>query len=163
MRRQVILGVLVLLALAAKNAWAIVPYVVTDLGAPRTSSSEAIAVNNSGQVVGENDGGCFLYSNGTMQEIAALRPSGLPSYPQYVYSVCGLNDSGQITGTYSYNNGSGNPPAVCPYIYSNGTVQYVGPTPNIYSVNPTWVVPTGINDSGQIIGGEGYFFPLLII
>jgi probable HAF family extracellular repeat protein len=81
-------------------------------------------INNTGQIVGQVDGGPnggFIYSGGTYTYVN----NGIPH---------GINDTGQIVGGGSYNNIS-IPPSSLPPI-SGG---YQG-------------VPTGINNAGQEVG-----------
>jgi probable HAF family extracellular repeat protein len=122
-----------------ENAW-IFPN--SDLGVG-SSTSEAYAINNSGQVVLGEDNGfggmeLFLYSNGTFQDLGtSVTGLGGDIRP------CTINNSGQIIGALG-NTGA-------PFLYSNGIVtdlsSAVGNESSIYD----------INNSGQIVGGSDAF------
>lgn len=116
-------------------------------------SSEALGINNSGQVVGlfvftRSNGTtdhAFLYSGGQMQDLGTLGG---------VLSVAyGINDSGQIAGDAPTT--SGDPHAI---LYSGGKMQDLGTLGGATSQS------RGINDSGQVVGvssttsGENHAF-----
>lgn len=121
-------------------------YTLTQLGIlPGYTESEAVAVNNAGQVAGrltDSNGKyhAFIYSGGTMTVI------GLPS--GFVEStVLGINNSGQIAG--NMGDGQGGWAA---FLYSNGTVSNYG-----YGTSAA-----AINDAGQVVGvnnGVAYVLP----
>src|SRR5277367_3594736 len=97
--------------------------------------TEALGINNAGQVVGTYNNGVsnigFLYSSGVY---TAINP------PASIDSVAvAINDSGDIIGDYSKsaNSESG-------FLYSNGSYT----TLNI----PGVVAVQDINDAGQIVG-----------
>lgn len=90
------------------------------------TSSQATAINNSGQVVGYGTDGSgqyrgFLYSDGTY--------TVLPLFPD------AINDNGQVAG----HDGSGGG-----FIYSNGTYSPLA-LESVYRV-------TGISNNGQVVG-----------
>ena len=107
-------------------------YNVTDLGTlGGFSSSDAMGINASGQVVGyaqtgSNAARAFLYSDGTMTDLGG-------SYSQ-AYDI---NDSGQIVG---YADGS-------PFLYSNGTMTSLGTIPGGGDSGASC-----INDNGEVAG-----------
>lgn len=112
----------------------------TTVAVPGATNTELLAVNNSGQILGYYEGpngaGGFLYSNGVFDFATYSFPDAAATgYP------VGINDAGQLVGTY-----------------------YVGPGPNagyLYSadiytsiifpdISYTWAF--GINDSGDVVG-----------
>jgi probable HAF family extracellular repeat protein len=84
--------------------------VMIDLGVLAPTNSDALGINNSGQVVGEftaSDGlfHAFLYSNGSLLDLHPyLAPLGA------IESVAeGINDQGQIVGFYEFASGDRRP------------------------------------------------------
>lgn len=81
------------LALATPAARGQTSYIFTDLGTLGGSRSDAHAINNRGQVVGDSDTATpgmphpFLYTNGQMQDIGTLGGNSSIAY--------GINDHGQ--------------------------------------------------------------------
>jgi len=118
----------------APSARADVQYTVTNLGAlPGDTESWPTAINNLGQVVGYSavpglNYNAWLYSNGSMTSL------GNPAYPGS--KALALNNVGQVVGTSSGPNLGG------AFVSSAGNMQYIG----------NGLVPTGINDSGTIVG-----------
>jgi probable HAF family extracellular repeat protein len=53
----------------------------------------------------------------------------------------GINDNGQIVGTYAASNGDHG------FLYSDGT----------YTIGPLWTEAAGIDDSGNIVGSSYYY------
>jgi len=129
---------------------------MTDLGVLYPSSScntsEALAVNDLGLVVGDSssasilhdcslDFEAFSYSNGTMTDLGHLAgdTSSLAS---------GVNGAGQAVGvSYYYDNSGFHNHAV---LFAGGTVTALGTLPG-----GTESGATAINASGQIVGGSG--------
>jgi probable HAF family extracellular repeat protein len=121
-----------------------VDYTITNLGT-LDDYSLAYALNNSGQVVGNNftccndDGGDidrgFLYSNGAMTDLGTL--GGTYS------SATAINNNGQIVG-WSYLTGD---TGVHAFSYNNGTMTDLGAIPGGTSSGAH-----GINNLGQIVG-----------
>jgi probable HAF family extracellular repeat protein len=109
--------------------------VMHDLGTLGGPHSEALGINDSGQVTGfsylANGAAAFLYSGGIMQNLGGTNSAGL-----------GINSSGTVVG-YSQVNGGANHAA----LFRNGTVNDLGTLPG--GVNSE---AAGINDSGQITG-----------
>ena len=105
---KMVLGLLIVLvsAFTYQVKGAVAQYAVTDLGTlPGGTSSIALGVNNSGQIVGWSSGTtnhAFLYSAGSMQDLGALITGR--SYSQ----ATGINSNGQVVG-FSYVNNSGGP------------------------------------------------------
>jgi probable HAF family extracellular repeat protein len=98
-------------------------------------NSEALAINNSGQIVGMSESHAFLYSNGQMHDLGDLGNGGDSSV------ALSINSPGQIVG-YSYIFGS-DPHG---FLYSNGVMQDLGTLGGNYSI------ARGINDLNQIVG-----------
>ncbi|MFA7237611.1 MAG: DUF3466 family protein [Phycisphaeraceae bacterium] len=99
-------------------------YTITDLGTLGGNSSEALAINNSGQVVGRTslaDGSYhgFLYSNGNMTDLGTM-------------GATAINDSGQVVGGQ--------------FLYINGV------TTNLGTLGGPYSVAYDINNSGQVVG-----------
>ena len=139
---------LAVLTLLAASANAQTPlYQITDLGSLGGGFSQAYALNNKGQVVGDSitaDGRQhpFLYSNGKMQDLGSL--STIPMPGQESGLARGINDSGQVVGQ---TNDSAD--ALRGFVYSNGVMQPLVNSPGN---------PQGINNAGQIVGfGSGSF------
>ena len=112
-----------------------------DLGTLGGNQSEALGINNKGQIVGWSymDSGfqhAFIYSGGKMTDLGTL-PGGLYSY------ATGINDKGQIVG-YS-DTASGEEHAFL-YSYPAGTMKDLG------TLDGDRSRATGINKSGQIVG-----------
>src|SRR5215207_8726364 len=85
-------------------------YTVTDLGTLGGNASQALAINDSGQVVGwaittAGSVHAFLYANGAMKDIGA-------------FTARGINDAGQVVG---YKGGSRGAPSQA-FMYANGKV-----------------------------------------
>ncbi len=117
-----------------------------ELGTLGGSGSEATAINGSGQIVGVSRPAgdatkrAFLYDEKAtpkMRELGDL-PSGTDSY------AAGINDSGQVVGTVSDNNGSR------VFLYTGGTLYDL----DDLVPNSGWTdtEATGINAAGEICG-----------
>ena len=142
MRRRIGVGVVVLLSIVAGNAGGGVQYTVTDLGVlPGDSSSNALGINASGEVVGScynlNTGylHAFLYSNGTMTDLRTL--GGTSS------EASGINASGEVVGwssTTSSHLGHA-------FLYTNGTMTDLGTLSG-----GSWSSADAINSQGQVVG-----------
>jgi probable HAF family extracellular repeat protein len=111
------------------------------LGSLGGTSSQANAINDTGEVVGGADVGnsqqhAFLYAGGQTQDLGTL--GGFNSF------AAGINQSGQITGTAQLG-GVGDPPSHA-FLYSGGKMHDLGDLAGLGSNG------TAINDSGQIAG-----------
>jgi probable HAF family extracellular repeat protein len=119
------------------------PYVFTTLDLPAVGSSgdpTLVAINSSGQVL---TAGGFLYSGGSwtsLQDPAA----GLNST-----FLRGINDQGQIVGSFTDQSGSDHG-----LLYSNGIWTTLDDplAKRDASGNLTGTFASGINDAGQIVG-----------
>lgn len=87
---------------------------IQDLGTlPGDAISEALGINDQGQIVGVSFGAgftnprAFLWQNGEMTDLNSLIPSGSPLYLQVAQEI---NDLGEIVGQAS-NQSAGNAPA----------------------------------------------------
>ncbi len=135
-------GLVVLVSGRAASGAAPPYYKVTDLGTlPGASSSEALALNDRGQVVGvcSNDvlGKAFLWQNGVMRLLPILHGFGpLSLWPR------AINAYGQIVGT-AFGPNLDKRRA---FIVDNDVIQDLGTPPGEYSE------ATGINDRGQVVG-----------
>lgn len=119
---------------------------VTDLGLLDRPSytgpheTEAIAINNQGQIVGVSKKSAFLYSNGMMTDLGAILGAASSV-------ATGINDSGQIVGYMA-------PPSsqtVHAFLYSNGNLINLNELPEIKTAGWSIYRARGINNSGQII------------
>ena len=116
-----------------------------DINTIRATASMATAINDSGQVVGQETRsgehcGCwhaFLYSNGAMTNIenTAIFPFGSEAY--------GINKTGQVVGTGFLDT---NDVSYHAFLYSGGQMTDLNP------FNAPQSLAISINDSGQIIG-----------
>ncbi len=127
--------------------------VMTSLGTLNSQDvreSEAIGINDSGQIVGWSTVigdaiHAFLYSNGQMTDLSTL--GGASHAGSSVANA--INDSGQIVGNTTVVNGSG-PGSQQAFLDANGVMTALG-------------IPYGteesdanaINSSGQIVGNAG--------
>jgi probable HAF family extracellular repeat protein len=117
---------------------------ITYLGLPRYQGSEALGINNSGQIVGEvtdvsGFGSAFLYSNGTMTDLGTL-----PGF--YSSDAVCINDLGQIVGMAYTPSELGHA-----FLYSDGTWTDLG-----ILLGDECSYASGINYSGEIVG---YTYP----
>ena len=118
-------------------------YTITDLGS-LYGNSGASGVNNSGQVVGtyytKYSYASYLYSSGSLTDLGS--PGGFTVQPNHTYSSPNaINDSGQIVGEYTYNNGHDTMAGA--YLYQNGQIQAI----NMDEAK-------AINNAGQIVGSD---------
>ena len=117
------------------------PFVSSDLGTLGGNYSEALALNDAGQVTGWSytSGNqfqrAFFYSNGTMNHIGTF--GGSNSYP-----TGGINASGQVVGRANVTGDN----SYHAFRYSNGTLTDLGTLGGSYSD------ALDINDAGQITG-----------
>jgi uncharacterized membrane protein len=100
--------------------------------------SQPKAINNAGQVVGQNNGFACLYASGHVTNLGTL-PGTVASK-----AYC-INDSGEIIGL-CFKNLRGPSPAE-PFFYKCGQLRAL--------TTPGWTVyeVTGFNNAGQIVGG----------
>lgn len=124
---------------------------------PSFTQSFGFGINNSGEVVGNSGNGdgvevAFLYADGVMQGLGTL-PGDSNS------SALNINNLGQVTGQ-SWGGSAGDYNA---FIYNPGTglMTALGDVPGAGSAGLQ--TPTGINDSGEIVGSDivgsnGYAF-----
>jgi len=122
----------------------------TDLGTLEGSpSSEAVAINTSGQVTGfartsGPDYRPFLWQDGTMAELPTLDGT-IGSPPR------DINNQGYVVGAAYYpRNAQGNVSSKA-FIYKNGTVTAL-PAPAGYVLGTDFMEASAINNLGQIVG-----------
>lgn len=172
-RRQIVaVAVAVLLSFAERSAWGQVQYTVTDIGpgsvtindgqflyrnsstaqsysynsgswsySPASAYGLVEAINSSGQAAGymPGPGESFVYSPGNGATIIG------PLYGSYASIPVGINNSGQVVGTF-VNIGSASTDSAYLYNSSNHSLQPVG------SLGGSNSSAQAINDSGQIVG-----------
>jgi len=120
---------------------------MTDLGTLGGNFSAGNAINLSGEVVGSAQittgfSHAFLWNGGKMTDLSTTALSSLGSA-----SVAGINNSGQIAGTFGHN------PLAQPFLDSNGTITQL-PLPGYASASPaTGCSATAINNNGMVLGG----------
>jgi probable HAF family extracellular repeat protein len=110
--------------------------VLRDLGAPRTTSSRATAVNARGDIVGQAGGHAFLYRDGAFVDLGTL--GGAASIAK------GINDRGEVVGMAS--DAHGVPTA---FLYAGSMQALAGPGDS---------AGVDISDRGLVVAsGEGYY------
>lgn len=117
-------------------------YTVTDLGTLGGTSSQAWAINNSGQIVGQsftNNSGsserhAFSYKNGVMQDLGTL---GGPFSDAF-----GVNDAGQVVGRSEGSQG-----IESPFLFANNQMTNLGVLPNDWGA-----VAFSLNKAGATVG-----------
>jgi probable HAF family extracellular repeat protein len=112
---------------------------MTALGTLGGMSSEAVGINDSGQIVGHSHTAsgqmhAFLYSGGVMKDLGTL--GGASS------RALAINESGQIVGSSDTASGQGRA-----FLYLGGAMTDLGTLPG-----NTDSVAHGINNNGQIVG-----------
>src|SRR5580700_10022033 len=123
----------------------------TYLTPPGSTNSQAVGINDSGQIVGSygNSSGNFgfLYSGGTYTTISA--PGALQFTPSTFFNgggtddAAGINNAGEIAGAWTNSSGFEQG-----FTYSGGTFTDTG----ITDPGQSDTVLYGINDSGLISG-----------
>jgi probable HAF family extracellular repeat protein len=113
----------------------------TDLGSLGGNNTNAVAVNASGQVVGNSNGRAFLYSGEKMIDLRA--PGGYSS-------ATAINAAGQLVG-FANQLRSELPRA---FLYSGGKMTDLGVL-NTPGTVGSYSAPAGINSSGQVVGLSG--------
>lgn len=123
-------------------------WTITDLGTLGGTSSQALALNNRGQVVGVSrlagdvSSHAFLYTNGSMYDLGTLGGD---------YSEArGINNSGQVVGVSSLNGELESRG----FIYGQGQMQSIG------TLYPDAAAPrkaswaNAVNNRGQVVGAS---------
>lgn len=152
MHRPGSIGLAAICALLAANAAPAFAggYAFTNLvlpGMPAGNTAQAYAINNSNQIVLESYDASGAATYGLLYNTLSHTYSPLPSYPGAVPGsivVNGINDSGQLAGSYYPPSTSGTYQA---FLYSGGSFTNV--TPAAYLTHAT--VGAGINNAGQIV------------
>jgi len=104
-----------------------------DLGLSAESNSQALAINNRGQVLLADDSGPYLWQNGTYTKLSLLPTA--------------LNNKGQVAGTvFDESDAEG----FSPYhasLWQNGTLTMLGELPG-----DGLSTVIDVNDAGEVIG-----------
>ena len=100
-----IVGAAALAGAGSRRAFLYTNGVVTNLGTLGGATSEALDINERGQVVGTADNAsgqprAFLWRNGTMTDLNTLLPSGSG---WVLHRATGISDGGQISGVGTLN------------------------------------------------------------
>jgi probable HAF family extracellular repeat protein len=107
----------------------------TALPEPNLRCFTAVAINNSGQVLGE----CYQYDNRLTVVWTNDSPTVLPTLGGGEATGRAINNLGQVVGTSKTSTG-----AFDGFLWNNGTMTDLG---NSFT-------PAAINDSGVIVGGQ---------
>ncbi len=121
--------------------------IMSDIGTLGGTASFAYAINNSGQIVGDswlNTSGlsdtAFIYSNGLMSALGSLGS-------QPAIQAFAINDQGQLVGCAGAVS-TGGPTITRGFLSSGGSMVDLGDLGGLL----TNVVPTAINNHGQVVG-----------
>jgi probable HAF family extracellular repeat protein len=113
---------------------------------PGAIGSSAFGINNSGQVVGESGASAFLWSSGSgMQDLGTV-PGAIGSI---AYDI---NDSGQVIGWSRHQGVDG---GIFPggFFWSSWSgMQDLSALPEVVAAGWTGLLPSAINNAGQIVG-----------
>jgi len=128
-----------------------------DLGALLGSSSEALSINNLGQVIGNSGGAPFLWQDGVMTELGVLSAYGSNGVWANVvggFFAYDINNSGDVVGqaTFEYFNyyWTGDDYRTEAALWQNGVLSSLG------SLNGDYSVASAINDARQVAGTASY-------
>jgi probable HAF family extracellular repeat protein len=122
-------------------------WVITDLGTlPGDKYSEAVAVNDRGQIVGVSYADyvgyqrhAFLWENGTMIDLGGFTLGGPTG------RALAINDRGQIVGTSETKSGYEHA-----FLWQSGRLTDLGTLPG-----KRWSRASATNERGQIVGSSG--------
>lgn len=112
---------------------------MSDVGTPDKKSSDAVGINNRGEVVGkyyygeDNRSQAFHYSNGVMVSLGSL---GGPDS-----SATGINEEGRVVGWATTSDHR-----TQAFIYGDGAMVSFG------AFGGPYTAATAINDKGQVVG-----------
>jgi probable HAF family extracellular repeat protein len=114
---------------------------VTDLGTLGGDYSEALGINDNGQIVGDSTitsgdsiSHAFLYENGVMQDLG--------TFGGYLSVAYAIDNGGDVVGVADHIDGSSSA-----FVYSYGAMQDLG-----ILDGGSYSEALGINSSGQIVG-----------
>jgi probable HAF family extracellular repeat protein len=108
---------------------------VTALPEPNLTCETAVAINNSGQVLGN----CYQADNTLAVVWTNDSPLVLPTLGGGAASATAINNAGEVVGTSTTNAGTSDG-----FSWSNGTMTDLGSS----------FSPAAVNDSGVIVGGQ---------
>ena len=140
---RAVISALAIFSIAAPGVFAQARYLITDLGTLGGSTSHALGINNSGQIVGEsytNDADvltthAFLYSGGVMTDLGTLGGTS---------GAKGINDQGQVAG---WSNTTASNDQTHAFLWSALTRMI-----DLGTLGGSMSIAYGINNNGQVVG-----------
>ena len=122
--------------------------IYTTLDLPGATDTQALGINNAGQIVGAFEaGGLQVPSHGFLLSGGAYTQLDVPGTVSGTVAS-GINASGQIVGTWGGTTGSG-------FLLSGGNYTSIN-VPSSWASPVQGTLANGINDSGQIVGGYSF-------
>ena len=103
---------------------------ITDLGTLGGELSQALAINNRGQVAGDDGVHAAIWENGSITDLGG-----------FLSEAFGINNQGQVVGSSQTATG-----AIHAFLWENGSITDLGELAGLFSR------AHGINDRGQVVG-----------
>src|ERR1700722_1818782 len=148
-------GLLTLILASAPLSATTPAYSVVDVGSLGGNITEALGINDNGDIVGESQIAtsstsamhAFLYHHASRSMVDLGAPGGSQS------EAFSINDAGTIIGeVYETASSHGTYWRPVVWLTSGGSLTLAGPYPNGYGL---YVTPNGISNTGLIVG-QGY-------